>query len=306
MDRLVSVCLLVYNHGKYINECLKSLMNQTYNNIELLIIDDASTDDTCPKIYDTMEELKCVFNRVLLIRNSSNSCNISKNFNALIKESKGKYIKGFSGDDIMHPQCIEKLVKYLEENRDEILCYSNMYIVDDDYSLKDSVPYKTWFINHAPLQKNKVFNALMKNNYIPSPTVLSRRIAYEKYGLYDEKIHYEDYDMFLHLSRVEKFGYISDKLVFYRRAADSISNIRKWKDKRKMLFSLSESSKVIKKHLKYINKNDRKEYIRNFYSDYIKRTISNRYFDIALVLIFEVIRRKYINVKEVIQLIKEA
>lgn len=304
-EKLVSICLLVYNHEKYIDDCLESLMNQTYPNIELLIIDDASKDNSCAKIHMKMNKMESIFLRVLFIENRVNVGIISSNVNILIKEAKGEYIKGFAGDDIMHSACIEKLVEHLENNKNEILCYSNMYIVDDRYPQGDVIPRTTCFKNHRPLKGEKLFRSLMKGNFIPAPTTLIRKSAYEKYGLHDEKMRYEDYDFFLRLSRKEEFGYVSKNLVFYRRANGSICNVRKWKDKNKIIISISEKSKIMKKYLKYVGKKERKRYICEFYLDYIWRAYTGGYYDIVIVLAYKALRKGVIDMRDIIHLIKK-
>jgi glycosyltransferase involved in cell wall biosynthesis len=109
---LVTIISPCYNHSKFVIESLESIKNQSYPNIEHIIIDDCSSDDSVKKIEDwiTANEYKCVF-----IKHKMNM-GISYTLNKSLKTSKGKYWAGLSTDDIAGHDRIEKFVNYLENN----------------------------------------------------------------------------------------------------------------------------------------------------------------------------------------------
>lgn len=134
-EPLVSICVLTYMHERYIEDCLRSLIAQTYRNIELLILDDASTDRTYNIIESYLEHLNNRFPQVRIKKNKRNSGNISVNLNYMLKQARGEYIKTFSGDDVMTPKYVEKIVGHMEQNQEAILGYTNSYVVESGFKL---------------------------------------------------------------------------------------------------------------------------------------------------------------------------
>ncbi len=111
---LVSIGLVTYMHEQYIKDCLESLIGQTYQNIELLILDDASTDATYDVIMSYEQQMRERFPYMTIVRNSCNSGNVSANLNRILKGAKGAYVKTFAGDDAMLPAYVEEVVAFLE------------------------------------------------------------------------------------------------------------------------------------------------------------------------------------------------
>ena len=109
MSDLVSIIMPSYNTGKFIKETINSVLNQTYNNWELIIVDDCSTDDT-EKIVNTIKD-----NRIKFLKNNTNSgAAISRN--RAIKEAKGKWIAFLDSDDLWKKEKIEKQIRFMKEN----------------------------------------------------------------------------------------------------------------------------------------------------------------------------------------------
>src|SRR5690554_3918162 len=125
---LVTVFIPVYNCENFIDECLKSILNQTYKNIEVLLVDDGSTDNSVEKIKKYSDP------RIRLIQNERNM-GIPYTRNVGLKEAKGKYIAIMDSDDISMPIRIEKQVAYLEQHP-EIDAVSSFYIKFDEKSNK--------------------------------------------------------------------------------------------------------------------------------------------------------------------------
>ncbi|WP_261928229.1 glycosyltransferase family 2 protein, partial [Vibrio aestuarianus] len=120
MKPLVTIIIPTYNAANFIRESLLSIVNQTWENIEIIIGDNASTDDTESRIEDIIKEHK----HIVYIKNKEN-VGYSKNCNDLMKMSKGKYISIFHSDDIYSPFIVEEQVKYMEEHPRILGCFTN-------------------------------------------------------------------------------------------------------------------------------------------------------------------------------------
>ena len=118
---LVSVVIPVYNSEKFLIQCLESVLNQTYKNIEIICVDDGSTDNS-PKILQKYSD------KITII--SQENQGLASALNAGIKAMKGSWFKWFSPDDIMYPKAIETLVNTAKNLKDNTIIYSNWDIID--------------------------------------------------------------------------------------------------------------------------------------------------------------------------------
>ncbi len=123
----VSVVIPTYNQERFIDETLRSVLNQTYSNLQIIISDDASTDGTIKIIRELAEQDK----RIELLLSTVNQ-GIPANFNKAFDAVKGKYVCFLGGDDLMYPEILEKQLKFLEENSDFGLVQSDMDLYDLD------------------------------------------------------------------------------------------------------------------------------------------------------------------------------
>ena len=115
INKLVSIVIPAYNHENYIVDCLESIKAQTYNNIEIIIGDDCSSDDTFRIAQEWVQVNRDRFTRALVIRNNENK-GITKNSNYLISLSEGYYVKDMASDDILDKDAISNMVQCFEEN----------------------------------------------------------------------------------------------------------------------------------------------------------------------------------------------
>jgi glycosyltransferase involved in cell wall biosynthesis len=125
---LVSVRIVCFNQEKFIEECIDSVLEQDYPNIEIIIADDCSTDRT----IDILKEYKHKFPDKIILALSEKNEGITKNINSGLKLCKGKYIAGLGGDDLMLPGKIKKQVEYMEKNPECTICYHNLDVFDSD------------------------------------------------------------------------------------------------------------------------------------------------------------------------------
>jgi len=123
---LVSVGLPVCNGELYLEDAIRSTLKQTYQNLELIICDNASTDRT--------EEISRRFEaqdaRVRYIRNGTNQ-GVAPNFNHAVTLARGRYFRWIAADDLLAPECIEKCLAALEANHELLLCHSQVTFIDE-------------------------------------------------------------------------------------------------------------------------------------------------------------------------------
>ena len=124
----VSVIIPVYNNGDYIDECLESVVNQTYNNLEIIIINDGSTDDTEKNVMNWLEKDK----RIVYFSNSNHGVSYSRNF--AIEKSSGEYLTFVDADDIISPSFIESLLKQIKDKHvDCSVCGISGFYTNEDF-----------------------------------------------------------------------------------------------------------------------------------------------------------------------------
>jgi glycosyltransferase involved in cell wall biosynthesis len=122
---LVSVPVITYNSSKYVLETLESIKAQTYQNIELIISDDCSTDNTVEICRKWIEENKSRFVRTELITSDVNT-GVSANGNRGRNACRGEWIKSIAGDDLLMPNCIESYVNYVKQTPEAIYIFSKV------------------------------------------------------------------------------------------------------------------------------------------------------------------------------------
>lgn len=221
---LVSVVILTFNQEKMILNCLDSVRKQTYSNIELIISDDASTDNTCNIIEEWLQQNRKQFFQVLVIKNVTN-IGISANHTLAVSKANGKYIKYLGGDDILHPMAIEKMLNYVEANKyDWIVCRIATFqdSIQESRNLKIS-PVAFWaFMRGRKIQLFTMFYG----NYIPAPGVFIRKQVLEEVGFFGDYYRTrEDYHTWLSImSKGYSVKYLAETLVYWRRHKDSVSN----------------------------------------------------------------------------------
>lgn len=218
MDKLVSVCIPAYNSSRYIKKTIESILNQTYSNVEVVVVDDNSQDNTVGVVREIKDS------RVRLICNEKN-LGMTGNWNKCIRESKGEYVKLIPGDDFIYEECIEKSVAVLEEHPDVSLVVVGCNLVDND----DKVIGK-----YAHWPKEGIFpggkiakKSVMLNNFFGNPVcALFKREDFEKTGGFDPVIPYIlDFDLWLGLSALGNVAVVKEKLSAFRVRKDSNTGV---------------------------------------------------------------------------------
>lgn len=221
-EPLVSIITPCYNHEKYLSDYFESVISQIYNNIELIIFDDASKDKSREVIEKWLPELKERFTRVLYVPRERN-VGVVRNCNEGLELAYGKYIFFFASDDIMLPIKINESVSFLEKNNKCGMVYSNVKLLK-----KGKICRKPLFDDDMP--SGDIFiNLLTNKNYIPAPSVCIRRDVFDNIGKFNEYIGAEDYQMWIKISEKYEVGYINRPLAIYRLHIKSLSHSKEFK-----------------------------------------------------------------------------
>lgn len=215
---LVTVIIASYNHGPYIEQSILSVLNQTYPHIELLVVDDGSTDDSVERI----ERLQAQHGFDFRVQRNKG---LTHTLNEAIARARGTLIAPFGSDDIMMPDRIAIQVQYMADKPEVGICAGNIELIDSQGELfpearqRREVPFRR-------LDFEDMF--LERKPYPPAPTLLIRREALEKVGGFDPDIRLED--LLIEL-KVTHAGYFIDGLSvvmarYRKHASNSYKNHR--------------------------------------------------------------------------------
>lgn len=212
INPLVSVLMTAYNADKYISLAIESILEQTYQNFEFIIIEDASNDNT----WDVIQTYAKKDKRIIATRNEIN-LNAGGSSNKGLKICKGKYIIRMDADDWSFPYRIEKQVKYMEGNEGVVCSGGSMVVCNEEM--------KKIGVRNYPENNERILETILRLNPVPHPSSIWRRDAIKKTKGYPTKLGMsEDYFLVLEISQHGELGNIREKLIKYRVHKKSESN----------------------------------------------------------------------------------
>lgn len=217
-NKLVSVIIASYNHGPYIEEAITSVLDQSYPNVELFVVDDGSTDDSVQRIEKLRET------RPFDFRVQKNQ-GLTRTLNDTIARSNGTFVAPFGSDDVMCRDRLAVQMAYVADKPEVGICGGNIEMMYADGSLyPDEVQGRN--IPFRRMDFEDVF--LERKIYVPAPTMLIRREAFDKVGGFNPEIRLED--LYIQL-KITNAGYYIDVLnhlcARYRKhATNSYKNVR--------------------------------------------------------------------------------
>lgn len=217
---LVSVLVLSFRSSGTIVETLQSIYNQTYKNIELVISDDASDDNTVEIIEQWVAKCGERFKRVEVIVSKENT-GTSKNMNRGVDACRGEWIKPIAADDLLSPECVQKYMEKVHQDKGQIQIYQADEEVIDENSIV------TGYMTNESQRMRKLadmktaeeqYQYFLFNDIKVSPTMLFSRKAFYEVGMCDERIrNIEDYPLKLRFLRNGfRMGYLKCSVVQYR------------------------------------------------------------------------------------------
>ena len=228
---MVSVICSVYNTEKYINEAIDSILNQTYKDLEIIVIDDGSTDSTvnCLSKYCELPNFKLI--------KREHTGNVGKLLNDCVRISQGKYIAIMGADDLWLPHKLEFQMPFVDSYG--MVC-SNSYVLNEGNEMYNVLskysfdfilgknPKQTVdriLINDFKEDADITLADLVEFNYIIAASVIMRKEIMLKTGGFEESlgIRGEDYVLWLNVAEINKIKFINEPLVRYRIHGDNLS-----------------------------------------------------------------------------------
>ncbi len=222
---LVSAVVLCYNQARFAVECLEGIRQQGYPNLEIVVNDDASRDNSVEVIETWLKHSGIPYQ---LLRSTANQ-GICRSLNNAIRHARGKYISGIAADDVWLPGKLVSQVRLMESLPETTgVIYADALLMDEK-----SQPLPGSFIEadgrnrgFKEVPRGNIQLALWADNFIAPMTTLVRRECYERVGLFDETLFAEDWDMWLRIARHYQFAYSSEPVAKYRIVGTSATRAR--------------------------------------------------------------------------------
>ena len=229
---LVSIICHCYNHSKFVLETLKSVLNQTYDNIEVIVVDDFSTDNSA----DVISSFMVKHPEIKFIQNHRN-LGITKSFNRILKKTKGKYIIDLAADDLLLPNCVMQQVHCFQNSNYQNLgiVYGNAELISENGNFEDyffEVNSSKRVIKKRPT--GRIYESIITSGKtFCSVSGMVKKEVFDSLNGYDEFLEYEDFDFWIRASRNFDIDFIDTPLIQKRTVANSLgSNFFKKTDAR--------------------------------------------------------------------------
>lgn len=205
----MSVICLCYRHAGFITAAVESVIHQTYKNVELIVVDDMSPDNSREVLASLQHKYPTM--KVLLPPTNLGNCMA---FNLGWSQSSGEYVIDLAGDDVLMPERIAEGVRALQSSPANTgVQFTDAYIIDASGAVlgrhSDRYP-------HAGIPQGDVYEQVISSYFICSPTMMIRRQVLVTLGGYDEKLAYEDFDFWIRSARSYHYCYSPKPLVMKR------------------------------------------------------------------------------------------
>ena len=218
---LVTIICQCYNQQDYVIESLNSVLDQSYPLIELIIVDDFSTDNSKPTIQNWLQK----YPSIQFIANEINF-GVTKSFNNALQFAKGEYIIDLAADDVLLPECVTTQVKKFNDSTHENLgiVYGNMALINENGSFE---AYYFSVDSQKKVLKKRITGdiyetVLIGGDSICSVSAMIKKSVFDHLEGYDEKLDYEDLDFWIRASRIYKFDFIDEIIVNKRIVTNSL------------------------------------------------------------------------------------
>lgn len=211
---LVSIIIPCYNHERFVQDCIRSVIDQTYSNIELIIIDDGSKDNSVQFIEGLIKECQSRFTR-FEFRSRPNK-GLSATLNEALEWIQGKYVGCIASDDMLIEDKTEIQVAYLESHPDTVAVFGAVKLIDNDNKILGSVK--------AQAGPRSLKSMMLEGTRISAPTQMMRTEAVRKTGGYKENLIIEDAYMWFKLSKIGNLQVLGNIFALYRRHESNTSS----------------------------------------------------------------------------------
>jgi glycosyltransferase involved in cell wall biosynthesis len=207
---LVSVVIATYNMAEYVPLAVRSVLDQIYKNIEVIIIDDGSTDETREVVKPYLNDVRV---RYLFQENKGQA--VAKNCG--VRESRGEYVAFLDGDDMWAPEKLDVQIPLFSKSEAVGVIYSRVLYVDEKG--------KELRVADNELFRGRVSGPLLIRNFIGFGTCVVKRECFDRCGGFKEHVRMGvDYDLWLRFSTQYEFDYVDRPLLYYRLWGGQMSN----------------------------------------------------------------------------------
>jgi glycosyltransferase involved in cell wall biosynthesis len=222
-DVLVTVVCTCFNHQKYVIESLQSVLNQSHKNIQLIVVDDYSTDNSVDIIEDFIKN----FPEIQFIKNQTN-LGLTKSVNHAMTFAKGDFFIDLSADDVLLPNCVAiQLATFKKSNFENLaIVYGNVALINENgnhesyyFEVDDNLKVKI-----AKKSGDIYAEIISMKTTICSVAAMYKKTIFDQYNRYDESLSYEDLDYWLRVSRNCNIEFIDQVLVQKRTVPNSLQS----------------------------------------------------------------------------------
>jgi len=211
----VTVLIPTFNHERWIDFCLNSVLNQTYKHLEIIVVDDCSSDST----FEIAQKFSC--RNISVVRNHEN-LGCSRSLNSIMNGIKSKYIAIVSGDDAWMIEKIETQVEFMEQNIGVDLCFTDTVTLNESNTIGPRFPY----FHPENRTRPQWISSLFGGNFIPAMSAMFRNSSWFLNNRFDPSLRQlQDWEYWIRaICDGLKFHIIQSPLTLYRVLPDSISN----------------------------------------------------------------------------------
>lgn len=215
----VTVAVLVFNQARFVAECLDSVAESAYPPLEILIVDDASTDTSVAKVQSWRNDHPQIPTRIIA---RPSNVGVPANLNAALRGAQGRYVALVAGDDRLLPGGIACRVRYLESNPDALACFADCRVINDRGETLFPSGIEGLYRSHGMrkrylLSRKLVLPSVVRHWAVPGPVLMLRRGALDAVGAFDETIPFgEDRDIYLRLAAKGRLGFVDEVVAEYR------------------------------------------------------------------------------------------
>lgn len=215
LENLVTVIMPCYNHAQYVERAVLSVVSQTYENFELVVIDDGSKDESVQKL----KELQAKYGFNLITQENRGVC---KTLNrAICEAASGKYIALLASDDFWHEDKLKLQIESLGKHPESEFCFSQAIEFTDE-----TKPSKGRLFPKKCLS-GQVLNSVFLRQHVPAGSMLFSRRLYDQLGGFDENLKEEDWDFVIRSAAATSFCSVNKPLLYYRSHAANTMKTRK-------------------------------------------------------------------------------
>ena len=219
---LISVIIPVYNRGHFIAQALSSVLDEDYPDLEIVLIDDGSTDNTDNVIKSWIEQHK---DRIKIVYKSRENKGVVITLNELVNISNGEYIVFFGSDDYLKNNGIRKRYEYLKSHPDKLMVLADCNLIDQN----DNIIHESSLISQGKVNKKQLCSDdgmkkfMILNGFTPGATLMADKKIYDIIGKYDEALHAEDWVYYIRVVSKNLLGYLDEIVSAYRLHDNNMS-----------------------------------------------------------------------------------